>query len=438
MGGRRIHYVDSLHQSYGSFVRISPTEIAVNDVKGFKQIHGINSGFEKSPWYGKFTTMERPALFTMTNATAHAARRRMFARAFSKSHIRQHWEWAIREKVELAVFRIREQLEQQEKVDVLKWWKFMASDASAHLMFGESFGTLQRGEANEYLRVMDRSLKGGGIGAEMPIVREIGRRLPWEAAQHMFSSIDFLMEYAKVAVENMKAGGGGKNIFANILAESEKGDQLEERDVQIEASGLIVAGSDTTAITLTYLVWVVLSRPELQAALEQEVAALPTGYHDVDVEALPLLNAVIEETLRLFGAAPGGLPRVVPNQGAELGGYWLPRGTTVTTQSYSLHRDPNLFPEPYEFKPSRWQASTESGNRFKLSEAAKSVYTPFGAGSRACLGIHLAYMELRLSVAEFFRRCPGARLAPSITPESMRLENFFLIAPAAHKCEITM
>jgi len=47
-------------------------------------------------------------------------------------------------------------------------------------------------------------------------------------------------------------------------------------------------------------------------------------------------------------------------------------------------------------------------------------------------------MELRLASAEFFRKCTGARLAPSVTPESMELENFFLIAPSGHKCEITM
>lgn len=61
-----------------------------------------------------------------------------------------------------------------------------------------------------------------------------------------------------------------------------------------------------------------------------------------------------------------------------------------------------------------------------------------GAGSRACLGIHLAYMELRLCTAEFFRQCKGARLCPSATGKSMKMENFFLVAPQGHKCEITL
>jgi cytochrome P450 len=118
--------------------------------------------------------------------------------------------------------------------------------------------------------------------------------------------------------------------------------------VHLEASGLIIAGTDTTSVTLTYLVWAVLSQPTLQAELEHEVAALTSDYGDTDLEKLPLLNAVIEETLRLYGAAPAGLPRSVPPGGVTIDGQVIPAGTTVTTQAYTYHRDPELFPRPLE------------------------------------------------------------------------------------------
>lgn len=72
----------------------------------------------------------------------------------------------------------------------------------------------------------------------------------------------------------------------------------------------------------------------------------------------------------------------------------------------------------------------------RITSAAKAVYSPFGFGSRVCLGIHLARMEMRLATTEFFRACRGARLAPSVTDESMAMENHFLIAPMGHQCEI--
>lgn len=94
-----------------------------------------------------------------------------------------------------------------------------------------------------------------------------------------------------------------------------------------------------------------LQRPDIRTALEQEVANLPADFCDADLEALPFLNATIDEALRLYGAAPGSLPRIVPKGGAQLGGHFVPEGYTVGTQSYSLHRDPKLFSDPERYAP---------------------------------------------------------------------------------------
>jgi cytochrome P450 len=101
-------------------------------------------------------------------------------------------------------------------------------------------------------------------------------------------------------------------------------------------------------VTLTYLVWAVLKRPQLQAALEEEVAALSPELLPEELQRAPLLNSIIDEALRLYGAAPGLLPRTVPEGGATLEGHFVPAGTTVTTQAYTLHRDPEIFPNPLE------------------------------------------------------------------------------------------
>ncbi|KAF2165317.1 hypothetical protein M409DRAFT_67187 [Zasmidium cellare ATCC 36951] len=433
--GRRIHYIHSLHTKYGPYVRISPTEIAVNDPAGNKHIHGVGSNFEKSAWYNDFTVMDRPTLFTMQERRSHAARRKLFARGFSRSNLKTNWEGVIKEKVELVVRKVQEEAGRQGgKVDLLKWFTLMASDVSSHLMFGESFHTLEQGEVNEFIRVMTLALKGNGIGAELPLVRAVGKWLPFKAVRELWQTNEILDEYARVAVRNMKAAGGGKNIFANMLAESEKGEEgaLDDRDVEIEATALFIAGTDTTAVSLTYLIWAVLRKPDLRIQLENEVSTLPEVYTDADTEKLPFLSAVIEETMRLYGAAPGMLPRIVPPGGVDMGGFYIPQGMTVTTHAYSAHRDPEVFPDPLEFNPRRWL-----GDEAAVA-SMKAALSGFGSGARSCLGIHLAYTELRLAAAEFFRRCQGSRLAESATPESMEFENFFLIAPRSDRCEIVV
>lgn len=280
-------------------------------------------------------------------------------------------------------------------------------------------------------------MQGAGIGLELPLIRWIGSWLPIDGCKRMFRSTPFLMTYGTNAIRGSKSRGDTTNVFAKIIEESGKGEVLDEKDVVCEATGLIVAGSDTTSSTLTYLVWAVLSRPELKTALEEELAALPHGYGDQELETLPLLGAVIEETLRLYGAAPGGLPRQVPPAGTTLAGYYISGGTTVTTQAYTIHRDENIFPNASIFDPYRW-LDTSSRNETSSSALARIAHHPFGVGSRICLGVHLAQMELRLSAAEFFRNCKGARLAPSTTPQSMEMENFFLVAPRSHRCDVLL
>lgn len=190
-----------------------------------------------------------------------------------------------------------------------------------------------------------------GIGVELPILRMVGKAiqfLPPSLIPKLFQAENPLYEHGKVYLASVQASDTSSNIFSNMAAELEKQDGLDERDVQIEASALIVAGTDTTANTLTYLVWAVLSRPSLQRDLEQEVACLPADFSDSDAEGLPVLNAVIKEALRMYGAAPGGLPRMVPATGTMMGGNFIPPGTTVTTQAYTFHHDASLFPNPHE------------------------------------------------------------------------------------------
>jgi cytochrome P450 len=302
--------------------------------------------------------------------------------------------------------------------------------------------------------VLEAALIGNGIGAEMPWLRAIGSRLPFKPLREAFNSSAYILGYGTKAVENARRGGQDSNLMATIMAEAEKSEaNVDDMDVRTESTSLIFAGSGTTANTMTFLSWAVVSRPRLRMSLEEEVATLNEGFVDADLERLPLLNAVIHETLRMYCAVPGSLPRVVPEGGATLNDYYIPSGTTVSTQAYTMHRDESLWPNALvyvffqhvcthvhlsvinkspRFAPARWFEGKEQ------SAGARSTFCAFGAGAYSCLGINLAWMELRYATAFLFRECRGLRISPFMAVNCMDLENYFVIVPKGHKCEVTL
>ncbi|KAF5874221.1 putative cytochrome p450 monooxygenase protein [Botrytis fragariae] len=427
--GRRIHYIHSLHQTYGHIVLVAPNEVSCSSLSSFKTIHRISKTFLKSTWYHSFVTGPEN-VFSMVDPKLHGVRRKMFAHAFSKSSLKATWESEVRKKTNIVVNKIKRDALLGE-VDILKFFMFMATDVIGHLCFGESFGTLEKEQKTQYIEDLQRVSTISGIRAEFPRLFKIGKM---SGLSFLKTPDDRLSEYASLAVRNAKSQSDATpNIFRKILAEgkSESAEgSLSDLDIRQEATAFIVAGTDTTANSLTFLVYNILKHPNLRTQIEDEVDTLGDEFESKDVEGLQLLNAVIDEGLRLWGAAPGSLPRMVPHEGVELDGYFLPGSMTVSTQSYTIHRDPEIFPEPERFDPQRWLGPK--------SDDFKSANHAFGAGTRTCIGIHLARMEMQLVLASFFRECKGMRIASSQDDEGMEIENFFLIGPKGHKCALTM
>jgi len=177
----------------------------------------------------------------MSNTRAHATRRRVFARAFSKSFLRQHWEPIIHATIRDAVARIKQDA-QSGSSDILKWWTFMATDISSQTMFGESLHMTRTGQVTEYVRVLQGALTSAGIGVELPWIRAIAKYIPSRRGRELFNPSGILLKYGKVAVKNSRNLQDGNTIFANVLAEAEKGEHLDDLDVQLEATGLTEAG----------------------------------------------------------------------------------------------------------------------------------------------------------------------------------------------------
>ncbi|KAH6691824.1 sterigmatocystin biosynthesis P450 monooxygenase [Leptodontidium sp. MPI-SDFR-AT-0119] len=433
MRGRRVHYIHELHSKYGSTVRISPTEVAISDLASTREIHRIGSGYLKSEWYAKFTEESEDSLgiFAMINPKQHAVRRRLFSAAFSQTALLQ-WDEVLQSRTTLVIQKIREQAMSRNGANIFSWFTFMATDVIAELGFGESLHSLEHGKKSSFSEDLEKVMMFSGLRAELGFVATILSRLPIPSIQLWLGSNKRIEAYGVAAIatnKSLAARGETKDtLFTKMLRESdEKTGRLSDADIQREASNLIIAGSDTTAVTLTYLVWAVLKNPEVKSKLVTELSGIGNNPNSKDTNSLPYLGAIIKETLRLYGAAPGSLPRAVPRGGRTIDSYFIPEGTTVSTQAHTLHRDPRIFPSPLQFQPERWLEPTQE---------MKDAWLPFGGGSRVCIGLHLAQSELSLAAAKFFKECSTTKVRTR--DEDMELENYFLVAPKGHKCEIVL
>jgi cytochrome P450 len=192
------------------------------------------------------------------------------------------------------------------------------------------------------------------------------------------------------------------------------GQPLSDRAICDELVLFILAGHDTTSTALTYALWALGHRPELQQRVAAESCAL--GDRRLTHEDVPRLRytvQVLHEALRLCPPA-AAVGRMVTAD-IEVDGYRLPAGTVAVVAIYAMHRDPSLWEDPLRFDPDRFSPERCKGrNRWQ--------YLPFGGGPRACIGDHFAMLEATLALATILRRLEIHSLSPdfpTITPLTM-------------------
>ncbi|KAH0421552.1 cytochrome p450 [Colletotrichum camelliae] len=435
--GTRMTYIYNLHQKYGKLVRVAPNEISCVDLDSVIRVYKMGGGFEKAQWVGDFAD-KLPALSLsfLTDKQEAKDRRKLLQRSFTLSSLRKNWESEIRENVELAVSKIKDEA-LRGTANTHKWWTLMAADIISLLSFGQSFGMLGLGKTKStlYMRAIETALLGAVFKSELPILHFLFRLIPTSSLQRLSRCLEQCDAAGKIGIEKLsRQDDKTRSLFQEMIVDCEReGRQwLNDDTVRIEAAGMMVAGSDTTAAVLTYLIWSVLKEEELQRRLEDEVSRLNDDFDDKVPEGCPLLNAVIEETLRLYPAVPSSLPRTIPKEGATLSSHYIPAGTLVSSPAYTLHRDPEIFDEPHRFNADRFLDCAE----VKLQQ--RQAMIALGGGARVCIGQHLAMMELRLSAAIFFQECQGARLSNEMPTDSMDVVDFVLLSPKQKRCDITL
>jgi cytochrome P450 len=168
----------------------------------------------------------------------------------------------------------------------------------------------------------------------------------------------------------------GEHTLLHKLQQSK--DHFKPVDIAAECMDHLAAGIDTTGDALTFLMHQI-SLPESQCVQKKLFAELMQN-KDKSLEELVYLDAVVKEGLRLFPPIPMSQPRYVPADGRTIDGYFVPTGTIVSCQAYSVHRlNEDVYPEGDKFIPERWLDE-------KRSLEMNRLFFAFGTGGRGCTG----------------------------------------------------
>jgi cytochrome P450 len=182
-----------------------------------------------------------------------------------------------------------------------------------------------------------------------------------------------------------------------IQARDENGEGLTDTELKDEVLTFILAGHETSSVSLAWTTLLLDQNPKPLANLRTELNAWdPTGDLAPEIEdRLPYLDAVIKEAMRIYPALPVTV-RQAPAAGTTICGLDIPC-VPIDISMITFNKDPEVWgPDVLDFKPERWLGT--------LTDLQKSLYVPFLAGRRVCIGRGLALQEMRVALALFVRK----------------------------------
>jgi len=183
------------------------------------------------------------------------------------------------------------------------------------------------------------------------------------------------------------------DLLGTLLAvRDENGNPMTDQQLRDETLTLLLAGHETTSTALTWTWYLLSQHPEVEQKLHAELKKVlgerPPAAEDLP--RLPYTERVVKESLRLYPPASAILRLAVEE--SEIGGYKIPKNSSIGMSAWVTHHDPRFFPDPEKFDPDRWT------DEFQRS-LPRFAFFPFGGGPRVCIGAQFAMMEAVLVLA---------------------------------------
>ncbi len=389
------------HQRYGPIVRLGPNELSVASLDGLRQIY--MGGYEKDPWYiEEFANYGTPNLVSMQQHKPHSVQKRMISHVYSKSYLQNSLDLKTLSHVLLFdrfLPLVNLAAQNQARVETLEFFQAVNMDFMSAYLFGITNSTdfMRDVKARQhYIHMYQTKLQ------RLPGSEIATRYLESHCLSMCNAAETFSQTPEKLSASTLTTNPVVYNQLSlqrSKLSPSIDTSRPENLVVASEMLDHLLAGRETSAITVIYLMHELSRRPALQTSLRSELLTLsPPVLYPNNRPVLPrpqaldnllLLNAILYETLRLYAANPAPQPRITPPGGAAIEGYAnIPAGVRISTAAYCLHRNAEVFPDPNVWKPERWlQGDQKKGGG---TEEMRRWFWAFGSGGRMCIGSNFA------------------------------------------------
>ncbi|KAH9977612.1 cytochrome P450 [Lactifluus volemus] len=402
--------IDTLFKKYGPVVRVGPNKVVFNDISTTKSVYSTLK-FDKSAYYKSLLTNDNDHAMTTLPHASHVFRKKGYAPHYTPASIAQ-FQQDIHQTV-LELVNIIDGVTEGNAIDCLAFFRYLMADVATSSSFGSATGALSKWATN----IDDPLVTAIGDFPKRGIVRSAVPAWTWKLVcsipnrrwRQLCNSDRVMTEFVSARVYetrlHMVSGSSEQSdriALVHRLIRHYSGsstDNTSDRDIISEHIGHLIGACDTSSTTLSYLCWELSRRSDVARKLQAELdTTMPDCKMLPDIsilQGLPYLNAFIKEGLRLYGAAPSLLERVVPDSNVktdmpeafDLMGYALPSGTIVATQGWTVHRQ------------------------------------------------NLAQMVLRIAVAAIARNF-DLLSPPETTEKSMEMRDSFVIFPASMTCHL--
>ncbi|KAJ2998564.1 hypothetical protein NUW58_g281 [Xylaria curta] len=422
---------------YGKIVRIGPNELLIYDPQTLWRINNVRSSYGRGAWYGsiQFDPYGHSVLSEPDTAKHDKRKAKLAAGYAGKGMV--DLEANVDSQLAVLVNLLRTKYlakGESHVVDFSRLIRFFQVDIVTLAGSGEPWGDLKtETDQFDFISIADSFVPFLHSFMMIPLLRD-------------FFASKFFLKLAGPKHTDKKGMGRFLGIVKNAVAKrfdepshdkQSKGDMLDEwirngmtrRECELELAVQVPAGSETSTTAIRGIMLHLLSSPQVYRRLQDEITAgiqegrISSPITNEEAKQLPYLQAVINEGLRMVPPAITGFPKKVPAGGDTLCEKFVPEGTDIFVNFWSMLRNKEVFGDDAEvFRPERFLECSEE----KRSELMRNIDLAFGHGRWQCPGKTLAWLELNKVFVEILRICDLQIVNPQ-TPWRCRGYSSFLI-----------